>query len=412
MERSRDALVAGLTLTLAASALAQPSFTGIGDLAGGARASYAQGISPDGTIVVGRGTIAGNLERAFVRRNGTLTALSDPAGVYSLESANAVTDRGVIVGSASGPNGQEAFKYNLSGPNRFRALGGGLAGGLGSTAYAVSRSGSLVVGVRDAAEGAREAALWIGPEISGLGWLSPQPATSVALGISADDSTIVGGSDGELLYRAFVLRDDVLSPLEELADMEFSEARGVNGDGSVIVGSANVPGRSVALAWINGVANELPELAGGFNFASATACNEAGTVIVGFASGEDGVEAVVWRNSEVRTLRQILDDAGVTTHVGWSLSLATGISADGLTICGIGINPNNEDEGWVATIGGEPCPADFNGDDFVDFFDYDAYVGCFEGGECPPGRTADFNGDDFVDFFDYDAFVSIFEAGC
>jgi hypothetical protein len=56
-------------------------------------------------------------------------------------------------------------------------------------------------------------------------------------------------------------------------------------------------------------------------------------------------------------------------------------------------------------------PADFNGDGFLDFFDYDAYVLCFETGECPSDRTADFNGDGFVDFFDYDAFVAAFEGG-
>ena len=64
----------------------------------------------------------------------------------------------------------------------------------------------------------------------------------------------------------------------------------------------------------------------------------------------------------------------------------------------------------VVTAAG--CPADFNGDGFLDFFDYDDYVNCFETGSCPPGRTADFNGDDFADFFDYLDFVSGFEAGC
>ncbi|QOJ00701.1 MAG: Ig-like domain-containing protein [Phycisphaeraceae bacterium] len=58
------------------------------------------------------------------------------------------------------------------------------------------------------------------------------------------------------------------------------------------------------------------------------------------------------------------------------------------------------------------CPADFNGDDFVDFFDLDAYVACFEGFECPEGKDADFNGDGFVDFFDLDEFTAAFEAGC
>jgi hypothetical protein len=58
------------------------------------------------------------------------------------------------------------------------------------------------------------------------------------------------------------------------------------------------------------------------------------------------------------------------------------------------------------------CGADFNGDGFVDFFDYDAFVACFEGSACPPDRDADFNRDGFVDFFDYDAFVELFETGC
>jgi|GEM_PF-6795927 len=58
------------------------------------------------------------------------------------------------------------------------------------------------------------------------------------------------------------------------------------------------------------------------------------------------------------------------------------------------------------------CPADFNGDGFVDGFDYDDFVACFEGDPCPPGKDADFNGDGFPDGFDYDDFVLAFEEGC
>jgi uncharacterized protein (TIGR03790 family) len=60
---------------------------------------------------------------------------------------------------------------------------------------------------------------------------------------------------------------------------------------------------------------------------------------------------------------------------------------------------------------GADCPADFNRDGFVDFFDYDAFVGCF-GGECGPGESPDFNEDGFADFFDFDQYVTAFEAGC
>ncbi len=58
------------------------------------------------------------------------------------------------------------------------------------------------------------------------------------------------------------------------------------------------------------------------------------------------------------------------------------------------------------------CVADFNSDGAVDFFDYDDFVVCFEGGSCPAGASADFNADTAVDFFDYDDFVVAFETMC
>ncbi len=58
------------------------------------------------------------------------------------------------------------------------------------------------------------------------------------------------------------------------------------------------------------------------------------------------------------------------------------------------------------------CPADFNSDGFVDFFDFDDFVACFEGAPCPPDSSADFNNDGFIDFFDFDDFVAAFETGC
>ena len=59
-----------------------------------------------------------------------------------------------------------------------------------------------------------------------------------------------------------------------------------------------------------------------------------------------------------------------------------------------------------------PCPADFNKDGFLDFFDNEAFVNCFDNSVCPFRVTADFNRDGFIDFFDYAAFVLSFETGC
>jgi len=61
----------------------------------------------------------------------------------------------------------------------------------------------------------------------------------------------------------------------------------------------------------------------------------------------------------------------------------------------------------LRTLGGGRS-ADFNADGFLDFTDFDAFVGAFEAGN----PDADFNSDGFLDFTDFDAFVTNFEAGC
>ena len=53
-------------------------------------------------------------------------------------------------------------------------------------------------------------------------------------------------------------------------------------------------------------------------------------------------------------------------------------------------------------------PADFNGDGFLDFTDFDDFVVAFEVGD----PSADFNQDHFLDFTDFDDFVAAFEASC
>ena len=60
------------------------------------------------------------------------------------------------------------------------------------------------------------------------------------------------------------------------------------------------------------------------------------------------------------------------------------------------------------TIG---CPADYNGDLFVDGIDYDQFNNDFESSDPDQQRNADYNGDGFVDGIDYDQFNNAFEHG-
>ncbi len=61
---------------------------------------------------------------------------------------------------------------------------------------------------------------------------------------------------------------------------------------------------------------------------------------------------------------------------------------------------------WNASV--PFCPADFNRDYTVDFFDYLDFVDAFSSADA----AADFNQDSVVDFFDYLDFVDYFSFGC
>jgi hypothetical protein len=64
--------------------------------------------------------------------------------------------------------------------------------------------------------------------------------------------------------------------------------------------------------------------------------------------------------------------------------------------------------GFWAPYPRSACPADFNRDQVVDFFDYLDFVAALDAEDI----SADFNGDQVVDFFDYLDFAAAFDAGC
>lgn len=116
-------------------------------------------------------------------------------------------------------------------------------------------------------------------------------------------------------------------------------------------------------------------------------------------------------NLDTDDLDILIDDVMLAENLVWSTNVSGG-GALNLAACDLfsnGIVGGFIDDVYLEET--SSCPsADFNGDQFVDFFDYGDYVACFEG-DCLPGTQADFNGDGFVDFFDYGDFVFAFE-GC
>jgi len=104
-------------------------------------------------------------------------------------------------------------------------------------------------------------------------------------------------------------------------------------------------------------------------------------------------------------------DGGVSA-TGGNFNSVYGLLADSdrLYVAGGFVSAGGDPAQNIAQFVGcpETCAADFNGDGFLDFTDFDAFVLAFEGGQV----SADFNSDGFLDFTDFDAFVTAFEAGC
>ena len=100
----------------------------------------------------------------------------------------------------------------------------------------------------------------------------------------------------------------------------------------------------------------LGGLPGSFS-SSATGVSADGSVVVGNSNSANGHEAFIWNSRQgMRSLREILTNDYGLDLTGWTLE-ATGISADGLTIVGTGLNPNNNVESWIARLNPQNNPS-------------------------------------------------------
>jgi probable HAF family extracellular repeat protein len=340
-------------LTFTVPAQAAPMFMGLGNLSGGGFESLAHAVSGDGTVVVGMGRVGGcgggiGCGRAFRwTSGGGMTDLGTVGGVGSYARAVSA-DGSVVVGESDNTSGRnEGFRWETG---EMVGLGDLTGGVFDSFAWDVSADRSVVVG-SGYSESGRQAFRWT----AGTGMLAlsglPEGSSTEAMAVSADGLVIAGTVSGD---EAFIWQGGVLTGLGDLPGGAVdSIARGISADGSTVVGASNSALGREAYRWTApGNMVGLGDLPGGIFFSDAWDASADGSVVVGLSlTGPSQSEAFVWDQANgMRNLRDVLvSDFGLDLS-GWSLTEARGLSDDGRTIVGHGTNPSGNTEAWMAVI--------------------------------------------------------------
>jgi probable HAF family extracellular repeat protein len=350
-----------LTLLGPASALAQPSFWGLGDLAGGADSSSAYAVSDDGSTAVGFSQSASGPE-AFRWTSGSgMVGLGDlPGGSFGSSAWDVSADGSVVVGFGHSSSGAEAFRWTSG--SGVVGLGDLPGGTFNSNSTGVTSDGAMVVGRGETAIGS-EAFLWT--SAGGLGFLAGQSSgyENIPSGISANGSRVPGtvilmGSSRAFLWQA-------TGPLLDLGTPLFydqSTASGISADGTTVVGQGynSSNGESEAARWTSATGMVGLGTLDGFygSQGDARAASADGSIVVGYSDYQLGYAAFIWDETHgMRRLRDVLSGYGLDLS-GWTLTAATGISADGRVIVGDGTNPGGDPEAWMAVLpGGAAVPA-------------------------------------------------------
>jgi probable HAF family extracellular repeat protein len=370
------ALAAAGLLGVPEASAAEPSFTGLGDLPGGSIRSEGYAVSAGGTAAAGLSTgstTSSGVEAFRWTAGGGIVGVGKLVPTASLSFGQGISaDGSVVVGWENQSQSliRRAFRWTLSGG---MADLGDLPGGAShANASAVSDDGSVVVGGSSSGSSGNdqtEAFLWTAAGgMVGLGdFPGGDPISgfdSFAFGVSGDGLVVVGeGISGATGREAF--RWTASGGMVGIGDLPTggfeSSARSASFDGSVVVGIGRSElGAFEAFRWTAGGGMVgLGDLPGGHFWSEANDVSADGSVVVGNSwttSGTSGIRPFIWdAENGMQSLDAVLTSLGLNL-TGWSLRSATGISADGRTIVGTGINPAGNTEAYLAYLGAVPDP--------------------------------------------------------
>ena len=373
-------LLAVLGLLAAGDAGAQASFTGVGDLTGGAASSSALGVSADGLVAVGESESASGTEAFRWTAGAGISGLGFLSGATPFSTAQAVSSDGsVIAGHSNGSGGfQRAYRWTAG---SMTALNGQscancdpITEGLG-----VSGDGLVVVG-SSLGRNFGNAPLHLDPvrwagggaALFDLGNLPATEEVGQAFGASSTGSVIAGVHQSSGGKDAFYWSGAglVALPRLSLTTPVVATAYAVSSDAATIVGTSTrrtltLPGGTVvavepqAVRWTGAgyaTLENLGTLPGGSSIDStARAVTPNGSHVVGRARGPGGTNrAFLWDAvNGMRDLATLLSVEHGLDLTGWQLTEARGVSGEvggALSIVGKGVDPLGNPQGWVAVV--------------------------------------------------------------
>ena len=342
----------------------------------------AYGLSDDGRIIAGQS----EEEAALWTDEDGIVGIGYLRGDKN-SRANGISGDGTVVVGQSGLRSEtEAFRWTTD--SGMSGLGK-TANGFATVAADATRDGNTIVGrTRDSST----FRAWYWTEAEGV--IDMSKVLSSAIDISADGRVVVGNelnvdSGNNQAFR-WTREDGIqlfVPPVSPNINPRAHQARSVSADGSSIVGSLwesdNV---STPFLWVG----EEKRLLGRFatdRFSdnsplstTPSGVSNAGEIVVGGGFTNELVsKAFLWNENEglleLQTVLKDEYDLGDSLE-GWQLRRATEISPNGRFIIGSGTNPQGDNEFWLARLDypylGTPIIGDFNHDQVVDVLDLDA----------------------------------------
>lgn len=350
-----------------------------------------EAISGDGRVIVGHGatdsaglvwTIDGDMEVV-------------PAG-YTVCPAHGVNGDGTVVVGTTRPNSPVGYRWVRGGALTLLTARG--AGPAVYSAGGVTDDGRMVVGqgrISNAWAGVR----WRDAASASIPGPPGYPSVLFMNACSADGFSAVGVLSGSLAFLWRATGESILIPT--LPGLTHADSAVITSTGELILAKAfDLPGTLMGYTWTPDTgAYVLPRINGVQT--AYDALTDDGRLIVGSCGGR----AAAWTPGGVQYLSEYINQAG-GAFAPEDFGFAQYLSRGGEVIVGkTGIFPY-----WVVIM--SPArPADFNLDRFVDFFDLEDYLDCWEGRTRMPLSTADLNRDGFTDFFDVLEFLDRFDGG-